>query len=127
MSMRFFTDGVCREFWDDQTRTYTAYNADGSPVPSTQQNPNPRPYTPQENTRADDEAAAQVVLTELETRRAAVRAIITELVAEKDRCNTVIAKDNSAITGGDTKDVARAAKRIADAAIDLAKLLDGRI
>ena len=55
--------------------------------------------------------------------RAKVKAIITELQAEKVRADAVIAKANNTITGGDTKDVARAAKRIADAAIDLARFV----
>ena len=46
-----------------------------------------------------------------------------DLQAEKARAQVVIDKPNNTITGGDTKDVARAAKRIADATIDLAKFV----
>lgn len=58
-----------------------------------------------------------------ETARTAVKAIINDLQAEKARADAVIAKANNTISGADTKDVARAAKRIADAAIDLARFV----
>lgn len=58
MSTRVYTAGVLREQWDDATRTYTAWTAQGALVTSTPQAPNPRPYTAAENTQADLDAAA---------------------------------------------------------------------
>jgi hypothetical protein len=70
-----------------------------------------------------EEIAAEEAAAALTATRAAVKLIITDLQAEKTRCDVVIAKANNTVTGADTKDVARAAKRIADAAIDLARLV----
>lgn len=71
--------------------------------------------------RTAEDIAARAARAARETTRVAVKAIITDLQAEKARVDAVIAKSNATITGADTKDVARAAKRIADAAIDLAR------
>ena len=70
-----------------------------------------------------------VPVTEDETQalRNLIPQIIADLKTEKARCDTVLAKDNSAITPGDTKDVARAAKRIADATIDLARFIKATV
>jgi hypothetical protein len=54
-------------------------------------------------------------------QRAVVRQVVTDLQAEKDRAQTIIDKTNALITAGDTKDLARSVKRIADACIDLAR------
>jgi len=70
-----------------------------------------------------DEIAAREARIQREATRTAVKAIITDLKAEKTRAQTVIDKTNATITGADTKEVARAAKRIADAAIDLARFV----
>lgn len=102
--------------YDDAARTVTTYNSAGA-VTST------RPYTPEENAEADAAAAAETARARREATRTAVKAIVTDLQAEKARAQTVIDKTNATITGADTKDVARAAKRIADAAIDLAKFV----
>lgn len=118
MSIHVYQDGILRQHWDDTTRTFSAWNIDGTAVPGT-----PRPYTVEENTRADAEAAESAEQAAHEAQRIIVRAIITDLQDEKTRVDAVIAKSNAQITGGDTKDVARAAKRIADAAIDLARLV----
>jgi len=120
MSYRSYTEGVLRVWHDDETRTVNTYDELGVLVSSD-------PYTPEQNATADAEAAEAAVQAALDFQRTAVKAIVTELQDEKDRCQIVIAKDNNQIDGGDTKNVARAAKRIADAAIDLAKLVDGRV
>lgn len=111
-----WSDGVLVREWDDATRTYHEYDAAGVETLA-------RPYGPEENADADARAAAAQARTDRETARTAVRAIVTDLQAEKARCDVVLAKTAAQITGGDTKDVARAAKRIADAAIDLARLV----
>ena len=76
-----------------------------------------------ERPKTAEEIATATAAAEREAARVAIRAIVNDLQAEKDRCDVVLAKTAAQITGGDTKDVARAAKRIADAAIDLAKFL----
>lgn len=63
---------------------------------------------------------------EYEALRATIRYIITDLRAEKDRAQTVINALNADINKSPAsyiKDTARAAKRIADAAIDLARFV----
>lgn len=111
-----YRDGVLVARHDDTTRIVTTYDATGAVTSS-------RPYTTAKNAAADAAAAAEAARAERAADRAAVKAIITDLQAEKTRAQTVIAKTNAQITGADTKDVARAAKRIADAAIDLAKFV----
>lgn len=67
------------------------------------------------------ELAERTAAAAYEAQRLIVKAIIVDLQAEKTRAQVVIDKPNNSVTGADTKDVARAAKRIADAAIDLAR------
>lgn len=76
-----------------------------------------------ERPKTTAELAADTARASQEVTRTAVKAIVNDLQAEKARCDVVLAKTNAAITGADTKDVARAAKRIADAAIDLARFV----
>lgn len=101
---------------DDATRTYTVWNEAGDVVEQ-------RPYNARENEELDARLAAQRIIDAREQDRVTVREIITALQAEKDRVDVVIAKTNAQITPNDTKDVARAAKRIADAAISLARFV----
>lgn len=72
-----------------------------------------------------DEIAARQAAADWAAARTAVRTIITDLQAEKTRVEPVLAKTPAQITGGDTKDVARAARRIADAVIDLTRFVGG--
>lgn len=115
-------DGTLRVWMDDDTRTYHEYDENGVEISSKQ-----RAYTAAENAQADAIIAQEQAQAALEAQRAAVKLIVTDLKAEKDRVQPIIDKDNSLLKLADVKDVARAAKRIADAAIDIAKLLDGRI
>ena len=103
-------------FADDSTRTVTTYDESGAVTSS-------RPYTAEENASADALAAVEADRLAREATRTTIKAIVTDLRAEKARAQVVIDKPNNTITGGDTKDVARAAKRIADAAIDLARFV----
>lgn len=105
-----------RVYWDNESRKVRTYDEAGTLVSE-------RDYTADENAAADAIAAEAAEQAAHEAQRVIVRAIITDLQAEKTRVDAVIAKSNAQITGGDTKDVARAAKRIADAAIDLARLV----
>ena len=71
-----------------------------------------------------EELAAQAEQAAREADRTAVKAIITDLRAEKGRAQNVIDTANATINASPAsyiKDTARAAKRIADAAIDLAR------
>ena len=105
------------EWHDDVSRKVHTYAIDGTELGL------PRDYTLEENEEADRAAALATVGAEREATRAAVQLIITDLKLEKDRMDPVLAKTPAQITGGDTKDVARAAKRIADAAIELARFV----
>ena len=117
MTLRRYEGGVLRYWEDDITRTVRTFTAAGVEIlPAT-------PYTAAQNAAADAEAAEAAARAAREATRAAVKLIITDLQAEKARCDTVLAKGNNQITGGDTKNVAQAAKRIADAAIELARFV----
>ena len=75
---------------------------------------------------AEAELAAKAEQAANEALRATVKAIINDLRAEKARAQTVIDTPNATINTSPAphiKDVARAAKRIADAAIDLARFV----
>ena len=77
----------------------------------------PRPWTA-------EELAARAETAAYEAQRLTVKAIITDLRAEKTRAQAVIDTPNATIKTNPAPyvvDVARAAKRIADAAIDLAR------
>lgn len=110
-----YTNGVLTERWDDATRTYTIWDEDGVPLTL--------PYTAEQIAQATERATIAAAAAARAAIRAAVKAIIVDLKLEKDRVQPVIDKANNLITGADTKDVARAAKRIADAAIELARFV----
>jgi len=110
------------ERFDDATRSVDTLDIDGK-VLST------RPYTVEENAAADQRVAQAALDSEHAATHERVKAIITELQAEKARVQSAIDATNATINAspaGFIKDNARAAKRIADAAIDLAKFVDGR-
>ena len=105
--------------YDDQARTVATLDPDGVLLDT-------RPYTDAENAALDAQTAAQALQVEHDTTKVRVDAIIEDLKAEKDRAQVVIDKPNAQITAADTKDLARAVKRLADANIDLAKYAAGR-
>jgi hypothetical protein len=49
VNQQIYVNGVLREWWDDSSRTYKAFNSSGVQTSS-------RPYTPQENSAADASA-----------------------------------------------------------------------
>lgn len=103
------------ESTNDETRTVTTWPGGQT-----------RPYTAEENAAADARAAAEQAQAQREADRTAIRAIVTDLQAEKARAQAVIDATNAAINAGPApyvKDVARAAKRSADAVIDLARFV----
>lgn len=74
--------------------------------------------------KAAEELAADTAAAEREAVRALVKAIVNDLQSEKARAQAVIDTANATINAGPAgyvKDCARAAKRIAVAAIDLAR------
>lgn len=113
-----------RSWWvdllaDDTTRTVTTYDESGAVVST-------RPYDAAENAAADAAAADAAARAERETTRVAVKAIITDLQAEKARAQAVIDTANATINGSPAsyvKDCARAAERISRAAMDLARFV----
>ena len=100
---------------DTATDTHEpTYTVDGATVTQTW---TPRPWTAEELAARAEQAA-------YEAQQATVKAIITDLRTEKTRAQTVIDTPNATIKTNPAPyivDVARAAKRIADAAIDLAR------
>ena len=102
-----------RDATDEQTYDWSIELVDGLPVETW----TPRPWTA-------DELAAQAAAAQYEADRLTVRQIVTDLKAEKARAQAVIDTPNATIKSNPAPyvvDVARAAKRIADAAIDLAR------
>ena len=102
---------------DDATRTATTYDATGAMTGT-------RPYTTEENAAADAAIAEATAQAQYEAGRLIVRQIVTDLRAEKARAQAVIDTPNATIKSNPAPyvvDVARAAKRIADAALDLAR------
>ena len=97
---------------DTATDTYDpAYAVTGSSTP--------RPWTA-------EELAAQAAAAQYKADRLTVRQIVTDLQTEKARAQAVIDTTNATINNSPAshiKDTARAAKRIADAAIDLARFV----
>ena len=65
MAHETYADGVLVESWDDESRTYTDHATGDS-----------RPYTEQENAAADDAAAADARMDDLEARVAALEAVV---------------------------------------------------
>ena len=105
------------ESHDHAARTVTTYDESGAVTGS-------RPYTADETAAADAALAEAAALAQRNADRLTVRAIITDLQAEKARAQAVIDTPNATIKSNPApyvNDVARAAKRIADAAIDLAR------
>ena len=101
---------------DDATRTVTTYDEAGSVITS-------RPYGADENAAADDLVAIEAAQIARAEAAARVRAIVDDLQAEKTRYDEVIASSASTVAQLRSELVksARAGKRVADAAIDLAR------
>lgn len=125
MSNQIIVSGVLRQWWNDATRTYTEYDAQGVQTLS-------RPYNAQENTAADAEAALVAAEAEAAALKAAVKLIITEVKTEKDALDlrfnpggTIVS--NTTVNSGPApfvKDTYQSLKRTMAAVIDLAKLVD---
>jgi len=102
---------------DTTTHDYSLTVVDGLPT----QTWTPRPWTA-------DETAARAEAAEHQATSDRVALIIDDLQAEKDRLQIIIDMTNADVNAnpaGPIKDSARAGKRIADAAIDLAKFVRG--
>lgn len=112
-------NGILIQQWDDATATYTERDTTGAVTLT-------RPYNADETAAAAIRAAAAQAAVDRAALHAAVRQIITDLQAEKDRAQIVLdatAADINAAPATYIVDAAKAAKRIADAAIDLARFV----
>ena len=69
MNRQVFENGVLVEEWDDDTRTYTAWNTQGVQTST-------RPYTTVEQEQADAAAAAEAEQVEKTVRREAREALL---------------------------------------------------
>lgn len=98
--------------WDLVNNLRIEYASDGTNVP--------RSLTPEEVALVPDILAARTIREQREIDRQTIGAIVTDLKLEKDRAQAVI--DNANSTARE-KDLGRATKRIADAAINLAKFV----
>lgn len=106
-------EGVIRRRWDRTTREVIEYDPAGVEVSR-------RPFDAEEAVAAAERDAADLARAERVAARVAVRAIITDLQAERTRAQEVI--DAAASTQEDRKN-ARAILRTAGACIDLARLV----
>jgi len=103
----YYVDNVLRERWDDTTRTYTAWDEDGVETEN-------RPYSAEENARADAEAHEQ----EQESNKSTIE---TNLEADLEAMQAVIDQENAALRDDpsqEVKDIARAVRRLIRMALD---------
>ena len=101
MSTSVYESGVLREHWDDSTRTYTTYDAEGVQTST-------RAYTPEEDARADAEAAQRVEQANQQSIEVALGDALATLQAVIDQTNADLRTDPSQ----EIKDIARAVRRI---------------
>jgi hypothetical protein len=78
-----YENGVLREQWDDTTRTYTAWDADGD---QTEQ----RPYTAEENAQADAAAVQATQTANKSTIEVNLEQDLAAMQAIKDTPNATI-------------------------------------
>lgn len=100
MSNEVYTDGKLAEQWDDDTRTYTRFNKDGS-VEDT------KPYTDDENRIADQIKTAETRTKNEESLKQQLDASLDSLQAIIDDSKSNINADPSARI----KDIAKALKK----------------
>lgn len=100
MSARDFdVEGNLRKFWNDVARTYTEYDAAGAVVVT-------RPYTTDENARADAEAAELALANNQASIEEALSAALVTL-------QTIIDTNNNQISApAAIKDISRALRRV---------------
>jgi len=137
MSSHNYVDSVLRQFWDDvgdgtadfPPRWYHEYDEQGVEIVSAR-----RPYDDNENAVADNQASEEASRLALETLKAAVKLVITEVKSERDLLDT----DFTDVATGDTvsnptinsspakyvKALYKASRRTMSAVVDLAKLVD---
>ncbi|GAB3048724.1 hypothetical protein GCM10027053_03850 [Intrasporangium mesophilum] len=97
MSTRVYDgNGTLAQLWDDTARTYTDFSTEADTV---------RPYTAQENARADAEASA----ASADVNRATIEQALADALAGLD---VIIAKTPAQVTGSDTKELARDLRRV---------------
>lgn len=84
MNRETYADGVLRARWDGDTRTYTEWDEQGVEVLS-------RPFTAEENARADAEAAAEAEESNKRTIEAQAAAAKADNAAIIDGADTYLA------------------------------------
>lgn len=117
MSTRRFLDGVLIEEWDDDTRTYTDHRTGES-----------RPYTPEENTAADQAAAASTLAANEAALRDGLQAAIGAALTRQAVYQAIIDTPKATIKTNPAPhivDLARQGKRSERALIRLARLVCG--
>jgi hypothetical protein len=100
MSSRTYANGVLSQWWDDDTRTFKVYGDDGALVST-------RPYTAEENARADAEASS----AQQDTNRATIELALGDALATPQ---AVIDDTNASINSNPAariKDIARTQRR----------------
>lgn len=98
LHLRIDENGVIRRRWDDAARVYTEWNAQGVQIEQ-------RPYTLEENARAD---ALAIYLVE-ETNR---QAIETALSASLVELQTIVDTPNNQVGAAAVKTLARVLRRV---------------
>jgi hypothetical protein len=100
-------NGAIREFWDDDTRTYTSWDAAGTVTET-------RPYTAEENTAADATATVEQETANKSTIELNLEEDLDAMQAIIDQTNEELRADPSQ----EIKEIARAARRLIRLALD---------
>ena len=100
-------DGVVLEEWNDDTRTYTSRNPDGTVLLT-------RPYTAEENAAADERATQETQSENKSTIEQNLEADLAAMQAIKDQANSALRTDPSQ----EIKDIAVAVRRLIRMALE---------
>lgn len=115
--MLVYRDGILRERWDDTTRTYTAWDELGVVTET-------RPYTTEENDRANALVTASQDREAYNAARLAIRSAITTVQAERDKARAVRQKANAEIGPADTKALADIDVAMGGVLVDLLRVVN---
>ena len=108
MSDSVYTNGVLRQEWDDNTRTYSEYDESGTLIEGM-----PRPYNSEENARADASLSQAMVEQNKVTVQQNLAADLTEMQNILAQTNATLRDDPSQ----EIKSIARAVRRLTRAAL----------
>jgi hypothetical protein len=107
VSAQVYQDGVLREEWNDATRTYTAWDANGVVTDE-------RPYTTDENAAADARAATDQQAQNKSTIEANLEQDYLNMQDIEAQSNADLRADPSQ----EIKDIARAVRRLTRMALE---------